>query len=368
MSRNSRPKDVRTRTPTRLCAFVKRVVNACTWSDGARFCEGGGGQGRRRLAPNPLGPAGYTAERGSRFTRKLSKEIRLDRRDSPRTLSLVRTVVLSLCLVAALVAVSATAAKPESPAPKGTIAVWGPGYPTRIYLIPAGGGPAHRVVAPDAPDGWIDFSPDGRRIAFAGGNGIWVMARDGSRAKLIFDTRRKSYDPAQVAWAPDGRRLAFTSHEQLFTISTSGTGLSLVTNAAADPEWSADSRRIVFVRNPTESTGVGMISSIESDGRNLRGIVVGADPDVSPDGSKLAFSRSGAIYVAPLRGGKPKLVLRKGSNPEWSPQGRYLAFTRIVFCGDAACDGRVFIAPAAGGKATAHGPRLVDIGPLSWSS
>ncbi len=291
----------------------------------------------------------------------------LDTKTKLRTLSLMRTfLVSSLCLLAALVAVSVTAANPESVAPSGTIAAGGPGI-RGIYLIPASGRPPRRVGAPDGPVESVDFSPDGRRVAFAGSNGLWVMRRDGSRAKLIFDTRRKQYVPTQVAWSPDGRRLVFISNEQLFTISATGIGIKWLTTGAAAPDWSADSRRIVFVRNPARSTGVGMISSIDSDGHNLRAIVRGADPDVSPDGSKLVFWRSGGgIYVVPIGGGRPKLVLRHGLHPEWSPAGRHLAFARHVFC-DAACEDRVFIAPANGGKAKAYGPWIVDIGPLSWS-
>ncbi len=138
----------------------------------------------------------------------------LDTKTKLRTLSLMRTfLVSSLCLLAALVAVSVTAANPESVAPSGTIAAGGPGI-RGIYLIPASGRPPRRVGAPDGPVESVDFSPDGRRVAFAGSNGLWVMRRDGSRAKLIFDTRRKQYVPTQVAWSPDGRRLVFISNEQ----------------------------------------------------------------------------------------------------------------------------------------------------------
>jgi len=68
-----------------------------------------------------------------------------------------------------------------------------------------------------------------------------------------------------------------------------------------------------------------------------------------------------------LRGGTPERLVARGEHPEWSPDGRYLAFTREVKCGDAGCEGRVFIIPATGGRAQPIGPRLFEIGPLSWS-
>ncbi len=292
----------------------------------------------------------------------------MDSHSRRRTLGLVRVFLPGgLSLVSAVVAVSATTGG-GSAGPSGTIAAWGPGYPERIYLIPAGGGPVRRVITPDAASDGADLSPDGCRIAFAGFNGIWVMRRDGSRARLIFDTRRQPYFPRRPAWSPDGRKLVFESQDELVTISASGTGVRRLTTGAAQPDWSADGRRIVFVRNPSRSTGVGMISSIGTDGRGLRPIVRGAEPDVSPNGSKLAFFRpNGGIGVVPIEGGRRKLVLRNGGSPERSPDGHHLAFTRWVSCGHAACAGRVFVAPASGGKAKAYGPEIVDIGPLSWS-
>lgn len=110
-----------------------------------------------------------------------------------------------------------------------------------------------------------------------------------------------------------------------------------------------------------------LIQSIEIDDRKVRSIVRGRDPDVSPDGAKLAFAQRKGIYVMPLEGGKPRLIITRGEHPEWSPDGRYLAFTRRVKCGEAGCSGRVFLVRATGGRARAIGPRIFEIGPLSWS-
>jgi Tol biopolymer transport system component len=275
-----------------------------------------------------------------------------------------------ICFASALVALTVTGCGAGSGGPRGTIAV----ADDTLYLIPASGGYARRVTVAiaDGPLGGVDLSPDGRRIAFAGESGIWVMRRDGSRARLIFDTRRALYNPGNVAWSPDGRRLAFDSYlsgvYEVFTISAGGASVRLVATAASQPAWSPDGRRIVFVREPD-----GIIYTIGVDGRGLRAIVRGVEPTVSPDGLKLAFGRrarpgyAGGIYVVPIAGGRPKLLARGGSYPEWSPDGRYLAFTRIVECGHAACSDRVFVVSAAGGSARAYGPKIVDLGPSSWS-
>jgi Tol biopolymer transport system component len=135
-----------------------------------------------------------------------------------------------------------------------------------------------------------------------------------------------------------------------------------------EPEWSPRGGEVVFVRNPSPYSEKGLIETVRTDGRGIRSIVRGLHPDISPDGSELSFTRAGGIYVMPLAGGKPTLVIRKGDYPEWSPDGRYLAFMRRVNCSsEGGCAARVFVAPATGGKANAYGPEIFEVGPLSWS-
>ncbi len=68
-----------------------------------------------------------------------------------------------------------------------------------------------------------------------------------------------------------------------------------------------------------------------------------ADPEISPDGSTVAFVRvvanekdnryESAIYTLPSSGGQPPRPLTSGtrdSSPRWSPDGRWLVFTRAV--------------------------------------
>jgi Tol biopolymer transport system component len=228
------------------------------------------------------------------------------------------------------------------------------------------------VVAPSDRAIDADLSPDGRRIAVAGSKGIWIMNRDGSHARLIFDDRNLEFGAGAVAWSPDGRRLAFIRDESLYTIATRGGSVTLVTGHADAPTWSPDGTEIIFVHNPEQSSRDGAISAIRTDGRGLHRVVaVGSwfGPSVSPDGSKIAFYRNGVrgVYVAPATGGRARLVIRNGYQPKWSPDGRFLAFLRDVKCGEAVCANRTFVAPASGGNARAYGPVIGDMVLLSWS-
>jgi Tol biopolymer transport system component len=53
------------------------------------------------------------------------------------------------------------------------------------------------------------------------------------------------------------------------------------------------------------------------------------DPDISPDGTKIAFRsecKGGGIYVAPALGGEPMLLVPGGRNPRFSPDGQWIAY------------------------------------------
>jgi len=251
--------------------------------------------------------------------------------------------------------------------PSGTIAVTGGSLHAQrqiILISPASNG-IRRVTAPDDVVRH-DLSPDGSRIALTGFKGIWVVRRDGSHAQRILDE-----GAAEIAWSPDGHRLAFAGGDAaLFTISAEGKDVERVLDDAYQPDWTPDGKRIVFVRHPARQGGWdGIVSIVGTDGRGLRRIVSSGtwnEPHVSPDGSQVAFDDNRGIFLAPTKGGPAKLRIRNGHRPAWSPDGRYIASTRPVHC-DEVCASRVFIVSASGGKARPYGPVVGDMGPLSWS-
>jgi TolB protein len=105
-----------------------------------------------------------------------------------------------------------------------------------------------------------------------------------------------------------------------------------------DPTWSPEGHQIAFNRNcvrpgfqsgvytvnPDGSMQPRLITSLEAD-RPTFGI------DWSPDGSRVAFGRSGGAIYTMNADGTDLMGLTRGeldSSPTWSPDGEYIAFLR----------------------------------------
>jgi Tol biopolymer transport system component len=109
-------------------------------------------------------------------------------------------------------------------------------------------------------DYWPTVSPDGTQIAFtrffAGGiwGQIYVMQIDGSRLHAITEPAMLASQPN---WSPDGRRIAFASSRlggHIFDMSPRGNGVRQLTSTPYPlsdygPAFSPSGRRIAFLSN-----------------------------------------------------------------------------------------------------------------------
>ena len=156
--------------------------------------------------------------------------------------------------------------------------------------------------------------------------------------------------PVTSAWAAyPGRNglIAYSGSEhsthtgtEIFAIPPSGgTPIQLTHNGDSDysPAWSADGRRIVFVR------GVGSreaIWTMRANGRHQHKIIGVpssrvSEPSFSPSGGRIVFVLGRSIATVGIRGnGLRQLVFgrpRRGSvrSPEYSPNGKRIAFSGV---------------------------------------
>lgn len=161
----------------------------------------------------------------------------------------------------------------------------------------------------------------------------------------------------RLSWSPDGERLAFAGgpgpldatpedRTDIYVIDANGSNLEQVTEVgdARDPVWSPDADTIVFGRSQFREGGPlrGHLWSIRSDGSALTELAA-ADPwegysagSFSPDGSRLAVTRgtfdpetggsSASIYIMNPDGSQATELMHDAASPAFSPDGERIAF------------------------------------------
>ncbi len=155
------------------------------------------------------------------------------------------------------------------------------------------------------------------------------------------------FPSAAVAAFPGGNgRIAYPGFavdgsQAILTVRPDGSGVQQLTfpgcQGACDvdtaPSWSADGRRLVFVRmHFTIKGNTFAISTINADGEDLTrvGTAEGTDPSLSPSGREIVYALGGSMFTVNSDGTEEREVLSGAylADPEYSPSGK-----RIVFAG-----------------------------------
>jgi Tol biopolymer transport system component len=194
---------------------------------------------------------------------------------------------------------------------------------SQVYVMNAdGSNPINLNLVPiSVVDAYPQWSPDGTKIAVSlprvGAKSfkisseesdwytdIYVVNADGSNLTRLTNHPSVNND---LQWSPDGRKIAFVSgrdgNKQIYVIDEDGGNQSRITHNLADntePCWSPDGTKVAFfsVSGPDWDWGIYVMNADGSDPTNLANYPKGGThPRWSPDGKKVIFLHHSAyIY------------------------------------------------------------------------
>jgi TolB protein len=161
-----------------------------------------------------------------------------------------------------------------------------------------------------------NFSPSGRRIAYANGAAeffasIYVMRPDGSK-KTAAALPRESESLGQPTWSPDGEKLAFgvgtaadtdfiTPYLAVISQYRGRRTKYIPGHLSLSTDWSPDGKTILLVQSVRHGSGYDdwRISILDLRTKKLRYLGQHAYYTArwSPNGRRILFDTGGAIYV-----------------------------------------------------------------------
>ena len=193
----------------------------------------------------------------------------------------------------------------------------------------------------------IDWSPDGKQIAFSGKSGIYVFTLSDSTVHSMTQSPPMSFDWGP-SFSPDGKTILFVRSQQvhadeLWTIPTSGGEPAHVFSErgklASTPQWAYDGRSVIFSSNRTGHPALWRVS-LDSPAEAAEVPESGSpawDPSIARHGYRLAYERllrSLSIWQIDLTSDDKRPYLSvsstsdtdQGPGPQFSPDGQKLAY------------------------------------------
>jgi len=185
--------------------------------------------------------------------------------------------------------------------------------------------PAVELIPSSRPEYDAQYSPDGKRIAFAsqrsGVQGVWTSNEDGGALVQISDPRYLSGSPQ---WSPDGTKIAFDSllkdrYEIYVADVAGGKPRKLMTNISyvVRPSWSRDGKWIYFVSGGPGNEGIYRCPASGGDATALSKDPNGLNPQESFDGNIVYFASEGSAATTMLK--KVALLGKTGTESDVDP-------------------------------------------------
>jgi Tol biopolymer transport system component len=204
----------------------------------------------------------------------------------------------------------------------GVFHIWRLGVPGSHGKTDAPGPKATPFVASTSVEVDPEFSPDGKRIAFASGRSsrlgnteIWVCDAGGSSAVQLTSLEAFSGTPR---WSPDSENIAFDAYLDgrwgIYLVSANGGRPRRMTAGPANndaPSWSRDGRWIYFA---SDRTGEDQLWKMPVGGGEAVQVTKngGATGLEFPDGKTLYYAKgreATSLWKVPVNGGEETQVL-----------------------------------------------------------
>ena len=187
------------------------------------------------------------------------------------------------------------------------------------------------------------MSPDGSTMVFGSLNQLWIMDLPNGEPRPLIEGAGGQYQPT---FSPDGSSVAFVSWHatdggHVWRVPThGGEPQRLTTHPAyyANPAWSTDGGKIVYVREDPAATrnrnsnNRGFIEWIPSTGGDPQSVVSAPSDNVltfAGDGLRITFAENGTLVSVRLDGTDRREVATVEGAAEMvpAPDGKWLAFT-----------------------------------------
>ena len=240
--------------------------------------------------------------------------------------------------------------------PDGTRLAFALGEPGsgRFAVVNADGSGAREISTTGVYPIW---SPDGMSLAWPSGGSLWVAGPDLVPREVL----RIDAEIQFLEWSPDGRRLAFVewicpgcpdqyagpaATGAMWTVGVDGSGLSRIpdTERGAVFDWAPDGSRLSVTfggevgeelpRAYLLAVADGKRTPVFEDAEHREWVIW------SPDGTMLAVATADGIRVADGDGSNPRLLVPADDEHlvelRWAPSGRSLLYWALPPTGGAA--------------------------------
>lgn len=214
-------------------------------------------------------------------------------------------------------------------------------------------------------------SPNGKTIAYVLESvdrenncyisNLWLIATSGGESRQLTTSRSRDTSPQ---WSPDSKYIVFTSdrsgNNQIWIISVEGGEAWTLTDmpdGAYSPSWSPDAQRIAFLSRISEDINTNRNKPsrvIRKDGKEYATDVKVIRELKYRYDTKYFDEKYAHIFVIPVNGGKAKQLTfgnYHDSAPVWSPDSKSIAFSSNRN-GDFRFDNNydLYLVPSTGGE------------------